>query len=98
MEKCVRRLKPKLSSGFDIIPSFIVKGCSDALVPVLTYLFILSLENCIFPEKWKSAVVVPIFKSGNSSDVANYRPVSLLSSFSKLFESVVEMHLPSHFK
>ena len=43
----------------------------------------------MIPELLKYAEVVPIYKSGKKSDVNNYRPISLLSPFSKIFESLV---------
>jgi Notch-like protein len=40
----------------------------------------------IFPDRLKYAVVKPIFKKGDRSNITNYRPISMLSSFSKVFE------------
>ena len=50
------------------------------LLPLLVYLslFNLSFESNIFPGSWKQATVVPLFKSGDISEVSNYRPISLL--------------------
>ena len=47
-----------------------------------------SLSQRIFPDKLKIAKVIPLFKSGIKSDVNNYRPISLLSCFSKIFEKL----------
>ena len=60
----------------------------DIVVPVV-YLFNLSLKTGYIPESYKCARIVPIFKSGNHSEFTNYRPISLLSSFSKLLEKLV---------
>ena len=43
----------------------------------------------VFPEKWKLARVKPIFKSGQQPEMNNYRPISVLSGVSRLFEKVV---------
>ena len=48
-----------------------------------------SFEQGIFPEHLKIAKVVPIHKEGCRMDVANYRPISLLSSFSKIYEKIM---------
>ena len=48
-----------------------------------------SFEDGIFPQQLKLARVVPIFKSGSKSDVSNYRPISLLDSFSKIYEKLM---------
>ena len=63
------------------------------IVPSLTKLFNLCLAQGIFPDMWKQANVLPLFKKGDPSDTANYRPVSLLSCVSKIFERIVFKHL-----
>jgi hypothetical protein len=55
----------------------------------LTYIVNKSLKHGIFPEGLKIAIVKPIFKKGDANDPSSYRPISLLSSFSKIFEKVV---------
>ena len=42
-----------------------------------------------FPDKLKIAEVIPIFKTENPNFIVNYRPISLLSNFSKFFEKVI---------
>lgn len=81
----IRKLKPKLTSGTDHVPNFIVKGCSNLFAPILEHIFNISLSKGIFPSLWKESIVVPIHKTGDTSQVGNYRPVSLLCSFSKVF-------------
>ena len=43
----------------------------------------------MFPQVWKTANVVPIFKQGNRESIENYRPISLLSNISKIIERIV---------
>lgn len=52
----------------------------------------------IFPSVWKESIVVPIHKTGDTMQVGNYRPVSLLLSFSKVFEIVMHTRLSFYFK
>ena len=59
------------------------------IAPVLTKLLNLSLLQGIFPDSLKIASVTPIFKGGDKTDVCNYRPISVLSTFSKIFEKVI---------
>ena len=65
----------------------------------LTSLINQSLQSGIFPDKLNISKVVPIFKAGKDnieSYVHNYRPISLLSCFSKIFERVVYNQLYNH--
>lgn len=91
--RAIKELKPKLSLGADNIPAFIVKGCAPVFAPVLCHIFKKSLAVGIFPSCWKISIVIPIFKSGSKFDVNNYRPVSLLSVFSKVFELIIYKYL-----
>ncbi|GBN71383.1 putative RNA-directed DNA polymerase from transposon BS [Araneus ventricosus] len=64
-------------------------------LPVRIILRITFIINCIFkfsyfPKSWKTAVVVPIYKQGKNAQIPDsYRPISLLSSLSKLAETVI---------
>ena len=53
----------------------------------------MSLETGYVPKEFKISKVVPVFKDGDKHDFNNYRPISLLSSFSKLFEKIVANQL-----
>lgn len=98
VEECIKKMKPKLSTGHDGIPSALIKAYHDIFIPVICKIFNTSLKSAVFPEAWKLAVIVPVYKSGKSEDISNYRPISLLSSLSKLFEMVVHKHLSFSFK
>jgi len=56
----------------------------------------MSLTNGIFPTRLKFSQIIPLFKKGNKSDMANYRPISLLTSFLKIFEKVIFNRLCDH--
>jgi len=43
----------------------------------------------VFPYRLKYAIIRPLFKKGNTNYVSNYRPISILNSFSKIFEKVM---------
>ena len=85
----IKRLRLSKSVGIDNIPAFIIKGCSDIFVPVLKFIFNLSLCQRSFPTLWKQTAVIPVFKKGNRASVNNYRPISILNTFSKIFEFVI---------
>ena len=61
----------KSSPGYDEFPTFIAKQCIDNCV------INMSLKEGIFPSELKHAKVIPIFKSGESDKVHNYRPISV---------------------
>jgi len=75
------------SVGSDPIPSKIVKLCAAELSHPLYILFNQIFLHKIFPSQWKVAHVTPVFKKGKKSKVENYRPISLLPIFSKIFET-----------
>jgi hypothetical protein len=89
--KAIMRLRPSKSVGLDDIPGFIIKGCTDIVVPILkhTSRFNISLSQHYFPTLWKQAAIIPVLKNGKSTSVRNYIPISLLSNFSKIFEFII---------
>lgn len=93
VKESINKLLPKRSSGPDLIPPYVLKGCVDVLSKPLCILFNQSLKQNIFPDKWKLARVVPIHKSGDKSRVDNYRPVSILSSSAKVFEQILYKYI-----
>lgn len=97
VEKIIRNLKPKYSSGYDNISSVLLKLSGGALIKPLTAIINQSLSNGIFPYKLKIAKVIPIFKKDDFHLVNNYRPISLLPAISKVFEKVVHNQLMSYF-
>ena len=77
------------SAGYDEFPTFVAKLCVESFIQPLTFLINSSLKSGVFPSELKLARVVPIFKAGNSSDLTNYRPISVLTFFAKVFEKIV---------
>ena len=66
---------------------------SPLIIEQLSTIFNKSISEGVFPTKMKIAKVVPIFKSGDSHLFNNYRPISLLPVFSKIFEKLVHTRL-----
>ena len=82
-------LDPKKAMGIDRIGPGILKHCAQALCVPLHYLFSFSLCNQCIPSIWKVHKITPVFKSGDKHSVANYRPISLLCSVSKVLEHLI---------
>ena len=85
------------SSGFDDISSRICKDAFMVIPNQMAYLFNVSLETGIFPQAWKAAKVVPLFKGGDRESRNNYRPVSLLPLPGKLLEKIVHKRITEFF-
>ena len=68
----------------------------DTIAKPLSHIFNLSLTTRTFPEKLKICRVVPIFKSGDPELCDNYRPISLVKTFSKILEKIVAEKLVYH--
>ena len=85
----IRQMSASSSVGHDEIPYFLVHDCAEALAFPLATIYNKSIEKAQFPTIWKIARVVPIHKSGLKTTISNYRPISLLSVFSKIFERLI---------
>jgi len=87
--KLSAKLKSSHSSGIDGISSILLKSIIKNISTILSHIFNLSINSGIVPTKLKIAKVTPIFKSGDSHDFSNYRPISILPAISKLLEKVI---------
>ena len=97
IEETAKLLKSKNSYGADCISSKLLKKCLPHISNVLCHLFNLSFKTGYVAPQLKLAKVVPIFKSGDKHDFNNFRPISLLSSISKLQEKIVARQMVGFF-
>lgn len=89
IKQSIKKLKNKKSVGPDEVPTYIVKGCSEFLVKPLQKILNTSLKQGVFPTEWKRSRVCPIHKQGRRDLIQNYRPISILSVFAKIYESIL---------
>lgn len=89
----VSEMKTSTSHGPDLIPSLFIKNCWQQLRSPIIKIFSDSINSGIFPDKWKSVYIQPIFKQGSKSDVSNYRPISIINYFAKILDSIVNDEL-----
>lgn len=84
------------ASGWDGIPVGFLKLARDLVVPLISQLTNLCFETGIFPDALKRSIITPVHKDGDKSDVNNYRPISVLPSFSKIIEKILNKRLISY--
>ena len=87
--EAVRKMNSSGAVGLDRVPLSAVKRCFPVIGPHLLKIVNKSLTGGSFPDAWKIAEVVPIYKGkGDENQASNYRPISLLSHLSKLTEKM----------
>ena len=85
----IRQLNCNKSCGLDGIDAKFVQLAAEVIAPALCLLFNACFANGFFPTCVKEAKVVPVFKSGDRQKLTNYRPILILSCFSKILGKIV---------
>ena len=96
--KYLNQLGANKATGLDGIPSRFIKDGASIIAEPLAHVINLSLIQGMVPEDLKSARVVPIFKKNDKTSVGNYRPISILSIVSKIYEKVVYDQVEAYFR
>lgn len=86
MVHTINPMNNKNSLGFDEISSKLLKCCAQYLSKTLVYIYNIPISQGKFPDRFKYSVVVLVCKNGEKSLIANYRLISLLTGFSKIYE------------
>ena len=94
--RLIRDLDPKKAGGSDNISVHMIKICDASVVEPLCLIFEKSLDTGTYPSAWKEANIVPIHKKGSRQNKINYRPISLLPIFGKIFEKVLFDEIYQH--
>ena len=86
-----------MTRGVDGISAKILKSCFNTIAQPFTDLINFSFDSHVFPKSLKQAQVIPIFKKKDPLDKQNYRPVSILPTIAKFYESTIHDQLTEFF-
>ena len=89
------RIPNNKSHGLYSCPTQILKCSSNAISNTLAEIINLSISTGVYTNKLKMAKIVPIFKTDDDTDPNNYRPISLLSNFNRIFEKLIFKRMES---
>ena len=95
--KLLTQLKDHKACGPDLLPTKILKEAAEPVSVFLKAIFVKSLSSDTLPRDWKLANITPVYKKGDSSKPANYRPISLTCVCSKLMEHIIVSNVMNHF-
>ena len=82
-------LKTNKAIALDKISARLLKCGARAICPSITKLLNVSIRTSNFPEIWKCSKVAALFKTVDRTNASNYRPISILTTMSKILEKVV---------
>jgi hypothetical protein len=86
----------KDSCGYDGISTKVLKYSILYISSSLTHICNLMISTGIFPTRLKFVEIKPLYKKGEIANTSNYRPISLLTSFSKIFEKIIHTRILRH--
>ena len=96
LSNALRLMSDSRAAGSDGIIVQLLRECFEVVGPTVLHIINESLSSGVVPSIWKLATVVPIYKSGDKTSPANFRPVSVLNVISKLAEKVVNLQILSY--
>ena len=98
IEKIIKNLKIKNSSGYDEISNKILKKIYPSIMKALIIIFNKSLQTGEYPNNMKLAIIKPLYKGKCKFEIINYRPVCLLPVISKILEKIVNNRIVKFLK
>lgn len=96
IEKVILNLNSASAVGCDGISTVLVKSARHILIPIMCHIFNLVFTTGVFPSVFKTGLVHPIYKGGTRDRVDNYRPISVLTTLSKILEKIINNRLLSY--
>ena len=96
IQKMLENLNPHKATGPDDICPLFLKTLASSIAPILMIVYKKSYNTGQLPDDWKLANVVPVFKKGNTSLAATYRPISLTCVSCKIMEHIITSNVMRH--
>ena len=93
IHKLLTTLNEHKASGPDRISPYVLKHCTNEIMPILYVICNQSLSISLLPNDWLKANVCPVHKIGNRSNVNNYQPISLTSICAKIMEHILQHNI-----
>ena len=98
VKKVLNSINPKKATGCDLIPPRVVQQSAEVLCYPFATLFNYVLDAGKVPRQWKFGEITPLYKKDKDLERSNYRPITILPSFSKVFEKIVNNNISPHFE
>jgi hypothetical protein len=96
IDMIIRNMAAKRSSSFDGLSNYLLKKIHNEITEPLCHIINLSFQINYIPDSWKAAKIIPLYKAGPKDQFSNYRPVSLLSTLSKVLEKCADRQIREH--
>ena len=94
--KLLQNLKPGKAAGPDKLKPLLLRELREEIAPIIQIIFDRSLKTGKLPADWMKANVMPVFKKGDKSLAANYRPISLTCILCKVLEHILASNIVKH--
>ncbi|KAL9985372.1 hypothetical protein ACROYT_G007767 [Oculina patagonica] len=91
-------IKPNKAQGYDLIPPRAVKASSRSIAMPFCKLINTIISRSQVPHTWKHGQITPLHKKDSVLDKKNFRPVTVLPVFGKVFERLIHMQMTEHFE
>ena len=94
--KLIDRIRTDVAVGSDKISARLIKDCNTVIAPYIAKIINVGYKTSTFPTCMKTTVIKPLHKKKSIDDIANYRPISILPTLSKIFERAATNQIISY--